>query len=96
MLFWHLLALPSCTSGSIGILSLVTWLPLVGGVIVFFLDKRRTNLIKQFATLWMTLCFLVSLPLVLMWNYDVRGLQFMETAAWIPAIGAKYQMGVDG
>ena len=82
--------------GPIGILSLVTWLPLVGGVIVFFLDKRRTNLIKQFATLWMTLCFLVSLPLVLMWNYDVRGLQFMETAAWIPAIGAKYQMGVDG
>jgi NADH-quinone oxidoreductase subunit M len=82
--------------GPIGILSLVTWLPLVGGVIVFFLDKRRTNLIKQFATLWMTLCFLVSLPLVLMWNYDVRGLQFMETAEWIPAIGAKYQMGVDG
>jgi NADH-quinone oxidoreductase subunit M len=82
--------------GPIGILSLVTWLPLVGGVIVFFLDKRRTDLIKQFATLWMTLCFLASLPLVLMWNYDVRGLQFMETAAWIPAIGAKYQMGVDG
>ncbi|MFQ3582138.1 MAG: NADH-quinone oxidoreductase subunit M [Chloracidobacterium sp.] len=82
--------------GPVGILSLVTWLPLVGAAIVFFLDKRSTDLIKQFATVWMAVCFLVSLPLVLMWNYDVRGLQFMETAEWIPMIGAKYQLGVDG
>ena len=82
--------------GPIGLLSLVTWLPLVGGLIVLLFDKRRADLIKQFATVWMTVCFLVSLPLVVLWNYDVRGLQFMETADWIPAIGAKYQLGVDG
>ncbi|MCS7078594.1 MAG: NADH-quinone oxidoreductase subunit M [Chloracidobacterium sp.] len=82
--------------GPIGILSLVTWLPLVGALILLFFNKRRVDLIKQFATVWMTVCFLVSLPLVLLWNYEVRGLQFMETADWIPAIGAKYQLGVDG
>ncbi len=82
--------------GPIGILSLVIWLPLVGALILLFFDKRGVDLIKRFATLWMAVCFLVSLPLVLLWNYDASGLQYMETADWIPAIGAKYQLGVDG
>jgi NADH-quinone oxidoreductase subunit M len=83
--------------GPFGILSLVTWLPLIGGLIViFFLDKRRPELIRTFATAWMGVCFLISLPLPFLWKGDVRGLQFIENVEWIPAIGAKYQMGVDG
>jgi NADH-quinone oxidoreductase subunit M len=83
--------------GPIGILSIVMWLPLVGGLILaFFIDKRKTDLIRQFATAWMGLSFLVSLPLALMWKGDVTGLQFIESYTWIPSIGAKYQVGVDG
>jgi NADH-quinone oxidoreductase subunit M len=83
--------------GPIGILSLVMWLPLVGGLILAFaIDKRKEDLIKQFATGWLALCFVVSLPLAFMWNGDVRGLQFIESYNWIPSIGAKYQVGIDG
>ncbi len=70
-------------------------LPLVGPFGILSL-VRRPELIRTFATAWMGVCFLISLPLPFLWNGNVRGLQFIENVEWIPAIGAKYQMGVDG
>jgi NADH-quinone oxidoreductase subunit M len=78
------------------LLSIVTWLPLVGALIILFLfRKEQTDGIKKFATAWFGLVFLVSLGLV---GYDraLGGMQFIEDCQWIPVIGARYQMGVDG
>src|SRR6202043_1762988 len=41
-------------------------------------------------------CFLVSLPLVSRFDGGVAGFQFQESVDWIPAIGAKYMIGIDG
>ena len=78
------------------LLSLVTWLPAVGALIIMFLFRRgQEGAIKRFATAWFGLDFLVSLALL---GYDrgAGGLQFLEDCEWIPIIGARYQMGVDG
>jgi NADH-quinone oxidoreductase subunit M len=78
------------------LLSIITWLPALGALVVLFLfDKSRTGAIKRFATYWFLLDFVVSLALV---GYDrnLAGFQFLEDAQWIPVIGARYQMGVDG
>jgi NADH-quinone oxidoreductase subunit M len=78
------------------LLSIITWLPALGAIVVLFLfDKRQTGAIKRFATYWFLLDFVVSLALV---GYDrnLAGFQFLEDAQWIPVIGARYQMGVDG
>ncbi len=87
------------------ILSLVTFLPLLGAIVVLCLPKDRPDWIK-----WVAL--LASLfPLVLaiiLWaglesvppSADCGGLRFCETAEWIQieSINLKisYQMGVDG
>ncbi|MCA1558290.1 MAG: hypothetical protein LC731_07110, partial [Acidobacteria bacterium] len=78
------------------LLSIITWLPAIGGIIILALMKRdQSNLIKRFATLWFGIVFLVSL---LLFTYDrvAGGMQFLEDYQWIPVIGARYQMGVDG
>ncbi|HWS85977.1 MAG TPA: NADH-quinone oxidoreductase subunit M [Pyrinomonadaceae bacterium] len=78
------------------LLSLVTWLPAVGALVVLFLFKKdQTGAIKRFATAWFALDFVVSLALL---GYDrgAGGFQFIEDCQWIPIIGARYQMAADG
>ncbi len=40
--------------------------------------------------------FLVSIPLVTRFVVGSEGFSFKETADWIPSIGAKYALGIDG
>jgi NADH-quinone oxidoreductase subunit M len=81
------------------ILSLVTFLPLVGAVLILLLRGEAEAVARnaRYLALWTSLItFLLSL--VLWFNFD-RGsaeFQFVEQAAWIPAFGIRYHMGVDG
>ncbi len=78
------------------ILSIITWLPALGAVLILALIKKdQSNLIKKFATAWLGLDFLASLYLF-KYNSAVGGMQLLEDHQWIPVIGARYQMGVDG
>ncbi|MGH9932468.1 MAG: complex I subunit 4 family protein [Pyrinomonadaceae bacterium] len=80
---------------SLHILSIVTWLPTLGAIIILLFRKDQAALIKKFATAWFGLAFVASLALL---TYDraVGGMQLLEDHQWIPVIGARYQMGVDG
>jgi len=78
------------------ILSFVTWLPAVGAILILALMKKdQSSLIKRFATAWFALDLVASLWL-LSYNRSTGGMQFLEDHQWIPIIGARYQMGVDG
>jgi len=78
------------------ILSFITWLPAVGAILILALMKKdQSSLIKKFATAWFAIDFIFSLWL-LKYNRGVGGMQFLEDHQWIPIIGARYQMGVDG
>src|SRR5215813_9862663 len=86
----------------IGILSWVTWLPAVGAILLLLFNRFKDNAIRWFANIWIVVCFLVSIPLITglggLKGYDrsLGGLQFIEDHEWIPFIGARYQLGVDG
>ncbi|MFP5263605.1 MAG: NuoM family protein [Blastocatellia bacterium] len=95
--------MPQIKFFGIGILSWVTWLPAVGAILLLLFKKTRNDRIRWFANLWIGLCFLVSIPLITGLGgrgsgYDrgLGGLQFIEDHEWIPLIGARYQLGVDG
>ena len=76
------------------ILSIITFLPLVGALFIACLNAEATRNIRWVA-LWTTLItFAVSL---LIWiNFDTAnpGFQFLEERAWLGPF--KYKMGVDG
>jgi NADH-quinone oxidoreductase subunit M len=78
------------------LLSFITALPAFGAIIVLlFFKKGQEGAIKRFATALFALDFVVSLALL---GYDrgLGGFQFLEDLDWIPIIGARYQMAVDG
>ena len=81
------------------LLSLVTFLPLVGAGFILFI-RGEQNVIARNAravALWTSLVtFVLS---VLVWvNFDTAtaNFQFVERRNWLPAFGIEYYMGVDG
>jgi NADH-quinone oxidoreductase subunit M len=81
----------------IPILSIITYIPLVGALaVVFLIPKEKTGTIKAFATFVAVLDFVVSLPLWWAFDRGKDGYQFAEKADWIPSLGVSYHFGIDG
>ena len=81
------------------LLSLITWLPLVGGVVIMSVrgDQATINSNARWTALWTSLIVLV-LSLVLWFEFDPgdAGFQFVENVPWLAEYGVGYKMGVDG
>jgi NADH-quinone oxidoreductase subunit M len=81
------------------VLSLVTFLPLLGVVILMSLrgDDEAVAGNARWAALWTSLItFLISLVLWTRFDLHEPGYQFVESANWLPEFGIGYRMGVDG
>jgi NADH-quinone oxidoreductase subunit M len=76
------------------ILSLITFLPIVGALFIAFLSREAVGNIR-YTALWTTLITFV-LSLLIWINFDPAspGFQFVEEREWLGPI--KYKMGVDG
>ncbi len=80
------------------ILSLVTFLPLVGVLVVLFINdetEAAQRNIRMVALLTTVFTFLVSLMVWAGFDGSNPGFQFMEEAEWLGG-GLTYRMGVDG
>ncbi len=81
------------------LLSLLTWLPLVGGGIIMFVrgDEATVASNVRYTALWTSLVvFLMSLLLWVDFDRGNGGFQFVESLAWLPLYHITYKMGVDG
>ncbi len=81
------------------LLSLLTWLPLVGCVVIMLVrgDEETVASNARWAALWTSLIVL-GLSLILWAKFDPNepGYQFVESIPWLPEYGVGYKMGVDG
>ena len=78
------------------ILSIITFLPLVGLVLVLLTPGDQVKVIRWGSVAFATLVFGAT---VLLWaGYDqaVGRFQFVEEAVWFPQVRAVYKLGVDG
>lgn len=78
------------------ILSIVTFLPLAGALIVLLLPRDEHGQLRFAALLTSFLGFAASLPLLTMYDPAQGGLQLKETLNWVPQVGIAYSLGVDG
>ncbi|MBN2135578.1 MAG: NADH-quinone oxidoreductase subunit M [Acidobacteria bacterium] len=80
-----------------GILSLITFLPLAGAIVILFLPKRD-GLIKTTAMIFATASFISSLVMFLAFKSQLAGMQFVENFDWfeIGEFKVNYHLGVDG
>ena len=81
------------------LLSLVTWLPLVGVLVMMSVrgDEETVATNARWTALWTSLIvFALSLVLGVKFDKADGGFQFVESAAWLPQWGISYKLGVDG
>src|SRR5882672_9697633 len=78
------------------LLSIILFAPIAGMLVLLLIPSSSKTAIKLWANLVAFACFLVSLPLVTRFDKSIDGYQLVERADWIPSLGAKYLIGVDG
>jgi len=77
-------------------ITVTVFLPLLGAGLIVLVPKAKEDLAKPIA-LWVSAVgFLLSLAILVGYDWAARGLQFEVNAEWIPAIGARYHVGIDG
>jgi len=79
-----------------GILSLLTFLPLIGALILLFLPDGNAKLAKGFALAFSLATFGISLGVLGQFNGGTYHFQLQETLNWVPQLGISYRLGVDG
>jgi NADH-quinone oxidoreductase subunit M len=79
--------------GGLPILSIVTFLPLVGALVV---AAAPVTLTRPIALGFALLTFAVSLLLLVGYLPGQGGFSFVEAHAWIPVFGIQYKLGADG
>ncbi len=81
------------------LISLVTFLPLVGALFILVLRGEEAIVARnaRWAALWTSLVvFAVSLLLWSGFDSTSADFQFVERREWLPQIGLTYHMGIDG
>src|SRR5467141_2568280 len=78
------------------LLSVILYTPLVGALLLLFVPRESEGAHRVVGNLFGVLGFLVSLPLLRWFKPGWSGFAFEENTAWIPSIGARYHLGIDG
>jgi len=78
------------------ILSIVTFIPLFGAIVLLLVDKENKSLIRGITFATGLIDFVVSIPLFFMFKDGTSEMQFVERFEWIGSFGVDYSMGIDG
>jgi NADH-quinone oxidoreductase subunit M len=78
------------------LVSLITFMPLIGALVVAFLPRSQPGAIKITALVFALVSFGLSLLLLIGFNPTDPAFQYQEVHDWIPVFGIQYKVGVDG
>ena len=78
------------------ILTIVTFLPLFGAIILLFINGEKQERIKRVALAIAVIDFIISLPLFFLFKSDTSEFQFVQNVPWIKEFGISYHVGIDG
>ena len=78
------------------LLSLLIWLPMLGGVLALLAGNTRPQLARWIALATAMVVLLLSIPLITTFDRGNAAMQFLELHNWIPAYDIRYALGADG
>jgi NADH-quinone oxidoreductase subunit M len=81
---------------TIPLLSLLIWIPIVGGILCFLFKPEQHNHVRILAMLVALICLGLCVPLLQGFNLGTAEMQWQEHALWIPALHIFYSLGIDG
>ena len=81
---------------SIGLLSVVIWLPIAGGALTLACGDAQPRAGRWVALLASLATLAACVPLYTGFSDASSNFQFVEVAQWIPVLHSRYALGVDG
>ena len=78
------------------LLSMLIWLPIVGGFAVMALGTGRDTPAKWQSLLVASATLALSVPLYQDFRTGTAAMQFVERVAWIPSLNSQFYLGIDG
>ena len=78
------------------LLSMLIWVPILGGVLVLIAGSRRRSQARWLALLASLATFFLSIALYLNFDTGSAAMQFQELHPWIEVFKINYHLGVDG
>ena len=78
------------------ILSIITFLPLVGAVVIALLGRARASSARWVALIFSILTFMITVCLYTRFDAHAGGMQFNELYPWMVLPPVNYHLGVDG
>ncbi len=92
--------LPLLAIGQLPILSILTFLPALGALLIlFFVPSSKQNSSRNlfnWSILFSFLTFVISIKLLIQFDKTVGGFQFVEMMQLIAGYDIKYKLGIDG
>lgn len=78
------------------LLSLLIWLPILGGFATLAFGNERANAARWFALIVAIVTFGLSLTMFTHGDFGSAAMQLVEQRAWIPSFDIRYHLGADG
>jgi len=78
------------------ILSFMTFVPLLGMIVVMLLKKESVNIIRWTSAFFSFIPLAASYFLLTNYDYSTSAIQFIERYTWFPQVNINYFMGADG
>jgi NADH-quinone oxidoreductase subunit M len=77
-------------------LSVVTFLPLAGAIVLAFVPKTSLRAIRAWSLLVTIVTFAVAVGMVTQFHANTPGFQLIDRATWVRSLNFHYFLGVDG
>jgi len=78
-------------------ITIATFLPLVGALVIALVPREREQTVRALGIVFSGAALVVAIAIAVGFDYGAgNGLQFELDTRWIPAISARYHVGVDG
>ena len=78
------------------VLTLITFLPMVGILLILLVPKNNKTLIRVLAATFTGLQVLIAVWIYINFDSGTTSMQFREQYKWIPSFNIEYFMGIDG
>ncbi len=78
------------------LLSLLIWLPILGGVVVILVGNSRPETARWLSIAISIIVFVLSIDLLSGYDRSTHSMQFVEQFSWITQFDINYHIGVDG
>ncbi len=77
-------------------LSVLTFTPLIGAILILFFDRESKTAMRWVALSFMLLDFIISMVMYFHFDPTYDGMQFSENVVWVKDWGISYKLGIDG